>query len=454
MQLWHYGLGFSLALGVGVGVGGGCAAGGKNNVTSTGTGGSGSGSTSGTGGGLLTTGSTSGSGPAGSTGVGGGLGACSKFSAEAKQAPAAMLIVQDRSASMSQQNKWGTSTLAVVQAIDEDVFDTMSLGMLVFPSASYVTSPQCLVQAFGPTTVACGIDVNPSVAVASAGTAKSTAAMGVRHDVFQFMAGHSPEINDPSDASPIYDALKAAYAQLQAVPATIQERMLVLITDGGGSCASLSNPVRPGYFDGACNDWEHPDSINQLITTARTDPNTPINTFIVGVPGSNSHANDSPFPYAPAPYSMLLALSTYAVSGSPTTIDPNCDKNLAFTQNGADPAHPCHIDLSNNANFNAGALANTIATLRGKALGCVYDLPPPPMGQTINKSEVNVVVTINGMPYTIPKRTSSSDMCLTDPCWDYDAQGKVNLIGIACSTVSTSASAKVEIYVGCATILK
>jgi hypothetical protein len=58
-----------------------------------------------------------------------------------------------------------------------------------------------------------------------------------------------------------------------------------------------------------------------------------------------------------------------------------------------------------------------------------------------------VVITINGMDYVIPKRQNASDTCDKDPCWDYDAQGKVQLIGVACSTVSTSASAKVQIYV-------
>jgi hypothetical protein len=178
-----------------------------------------------------------------------------------------------------------------------------------------------------------------------------------------------------------------------------------------------------------------------------------VNTFIVGVPGSNSHGGNQGA-YATAPFSMPLALSTYAVAGSLDTVDPACDKGAVFTQGGADPAKPCHIDLSNGAGFNANALADAIATIRGKALGCSYDLPAPPMGQTIDKGQVNVVVTVNGTDYVIPKRKDPSDMCATDPCWDYDAQGKVQLIGITCSTVSTSANAKVEIYVGCATIIK
>lgn len=464
MQLWHYGLGFSLALGAGVG--GGCAAGGRNNVTGTGgatTGPSGSGN-AGSGGVMFTTGITGSGGTTGSAGgdagAPDGFGACSKFSAEAKQAPAAMLIVLDRSASMSLLNKWGTAQLAIVQAIDEDVFDTMSLGMSVFPSG-YVGAPDCLCPGGGPTCfgvlpmgVACGYPTLPQVPIQPAGTSKSAAPMGVRHDLYSWLTGHSPEVADQSDASPIYDSLKDAYAVLKTV--NIAKRLVVLITDGGGSCTSVSgDPARLGkaISDGMCQDWESPLAMNALISAAATDAQAPIDTFVVGVPGSNSHGGMQGA-YATAPYSMLLALSTYAVSGSPTTVDPTCDKGATFTQGAADPAHPCHIDLSNGASFSSGALAKTIANIRGSALGCVYDLPPAPMGETIDKSQVNVVVTINGMDYTVPKRKDPSDMCLTSPCWDYDAQGKVDLIGITCSTVSTAATAKVEVYVGCATILK
>jgi hypothetical protein len=369
-----------------------------------------------------------------------------------------MLFVLDRSASMSLLNKWGTAQLALIQAIDNDIFDTMSLGLSVFPSG-YEGAPDCLCPGLGPTCagllpmgVACGAPTLPQIPVQPAGTSKSSATSGVRHDIYGFLTGHSPETADPSDASPIYDSLSGAYAAIRTV-ANVDKRIVALITDGGGSCTSLSNRSGSAISDGMCPDWENPVTMRSLIDAAANDPSQPVNTFIVGVPGSNSHGGNQGA-YATAPFSMLLALSTYAVAGSPDTVDPACDKGTVFTQGGADPAKPCHIDLSNGAGFNANALANAIATIRGKALGCSYDLPQPPMGQTIDKGQVNVVVTVNGMDYVIPKRKDPSDMCATDPCWDYDAQGKVQLIGITCSTVSTSASAKVEIYVGCATIIK
>ncbi|MFT3767357.1 MAG: hypothetical protein QM820_17800 [Minicystis sp.] len=442
MRLWQYGVGISLALGLGLGLGGGCAAGGNN--TPTGTGGSGTGGNgTGTGGGLITTSSASSSGAGGA----GGFGECAKFNAEAKQAPAAMLIVLDRTASMAGA-KWSAAQLAIVQAIDKDVFDTMSLGMLTFPQEMPVPGPECIFKF----PIFCDVSGLPQIPVNPAGTAKSSAGTGVRHDIYQYLASKNP-VGDASDSSPIYSALNGAYTFIKTVP-NVDKRMVVLITDGGGSCTSVANPPRPAYVDNnGCSDWEQPPVMSKLISDARLDPSTPVNTFIVGVPGSNSTGKpvggvDTP------PYHMLLALSTYAVAGSPETVDPSCDKDLVFSQTALDPAHPCHVDLSNGNNFNADALASAITTIRGKALGCSYDLPKPPQGETIDPNQVNVVVTIEGMDYVIPKRKDPNDMCGTDPCWDYNDKGQVELIGITCSSVSAANNAKVEIYVGCATIVK
>jgi hypothetical protein len=387
----------------------------------------------------------------GSGGIGGG---CAKFSASADQAPAAMLLVLDRTASMSQQGKWGAAQLAIATAIDKDVFDTMTLGMSVFPS-SYVGAPDCLCPGLGPTCggflplgVACGAPTLPTIALAPAGSDKSNAAQGVRKQIYQHLVASSPETADPSDASPIYEALKGAYSALKILE--IEKRIVVLITDGGFSCTSLSQ--RPGYSDGACPDWEYPDTVNQLITTARTDPSKPIHTFVVGVPGSNSNgANQGP--YATAPYSMLLALSTYAVSGSPATLPDGCDKDATFTQNGAAPAKPCHLDLSGGS-FDANALAAAIAKIRGAAVGCVYPLPDPPPGEEIDPGAVNVLVEIDGTKQEVLKRANMSDTCEADGCWDYDDQNNVVILGKTCEAINAGTKVDVNIYFGCASKIK
>jgi len=457
------GVGLGLTVFAAIGMGAGCSAGGNR---TTGIGGAGGeGSTSGSGNSGNTGQSSSNSGAGGFNMGDGGLPACATFSAKASQAPAAMLIVLDGSASMTTANKWSTAQLAVISAIDKDIFDTMSLGLMVFPS-NFSDPPQCLCNQIGAPDIAtckqfiqiatgspgvsCGVNVLPQVPMAPAGTDKSNASSGVRRQIYDWLVNHNP-LSNADDGSPVYQALKNGYEVLKLQ--NIERRIAVLITDGGFSCTSVANPARAGYQDlNNCPDWEYPASVNALITGARQDPAKPINTFIVGVPGSNS-TGQKDGAFDTAPYNMLLALSTYAVSGSPDTVDPSCSKDAMFTQGGPAPAKPCHLDLSTGA-FDATVLANAISKIRGAALGCVYDLPDPPPGQTIDKNTVNVNVTVGADTKLLPKRKDPLDLCAADGCWDYTADGKVQIYGKTCEDLNNATMGKVDIYVGCETILK
>lgn len=447
MLRWVLGFGLSCVAGLALAPGCSSASGGGGG----GPGGSTGGNDSGVGGGVGASGGTGGISTGGTSGDSGlnPDAACALFTKEAKQAPAAMLFAVDGSASMAQSSKWGTAQLATVNAIDKDSFDNTSLGLVRFP-ASQVPSPQCLCDTgiciLYP-TVACGVSFLPQVALADSGTQKANQG-GVRKQIYDYLVNNGPS-TDPFDASPIYDAMLAGYAALEAY--NIDKRVLVLITDGGFSCTSLSNPKRAGYTDGACEDWEYPDTVNALIKQKRDDPNKPIFTFVIGVPGSNSTGQTDANGYATAPYSMLLALSSYAYSGSPATTPSGCEQN--FTKTGPAPGLPCHFDLSKGT-FDPNTLAAAIDSIRGAALGCIYDLPEPPPGQTINPDKVNVETTLDGTKATVPKRSDPNDTCETEPCWDYNDKGQVELIGKACSDVSQATDAKVDVYVGCDTIIK
>lgn len=392
------------------------------------------------------------------SGGSGGFGECATFSAAAEQAPAAMLIVLDKSASMNTQQKWPTAQLAVVSAIDNDAFNSMSLGLVTFP-ASFTLPPQCLCDAccggdpglcglvFDP-GVSCGVSALPQVAIAPAGTEKSNQG-GVRKAIYDYLVAQAP-LSNGDDGSPIYDAMRLGYESLKTYD--VDKRILALITDGGFSCTSVASPPRPGYSDGACLDWEYPDSVNQLITTARDDATKPINTFIVGLPGSDS-TGQMQGSFATPPYIMKLALSTYAVSGSPDTVPQDCDSDAVFTQGGAAPAVPCHVDLTVGP-FDGQVLADAIKQIRGQALGCEYDLPDPPAGETINPDKVNVSLTLEGATSTLPKRSDASDECTDEGCWDYLDDDTIVLVGKSCTDVTDAQMAQVDIVVGCDTVVK
>ncbi len=378
--------------------------------------------------------------------------ACATYSTEAKQTPAALMIVLDRSSSMITNGKWGAAVQAIVKAIDADALDHMAIGLLAYP-AFPVTSPACIGAArILVPQVSCGVPVIPQVPLMDSGKEKTAGASGPRKEIYKWLADHSPDTTQ-TDASPGYDALATALKALQAHP-LVGKRLLLFITDGGFSCTSVSSPTRPGYLDGfGCADWEYPDTVVKLLKDAAGHATAPVSTFVIGVPGSDS-IGEKQGPYDTAPYHMRLALSSYAYAGSPSTVDAACD-GKSFSKDGLDPASPCHYDMTKGA-FDANALAAVIDGIRGKVLGCTYQLPKvDDKNQVINKDKVNVRIAIDGAaPLMVPKRKDPSDACASSPCWDWNPAGEVELLGKACAMVKGAKNVKVEIVVGCFTILK
>ncbi len=365
---------------------------------------------------------------------------CATSTIDGKPLDAAMLIVLDRSASMAEGNKYAAAQLAIVSAIDKDPFDTMSLGLLVFPQATDVPGPACLLGGSFP--VSCGVSGLPHVAIKACGTEKSNGNGGVRKGIYDELTKSGPYGQTPS-----YLALQNGIAALKAFPLSGNgKRILLHITDGGATCASLSN--RGGYQDSVgCPDWEHPDSIVTLLKQAHDDTSTPIQTFVVGVPGADTHGENSDV----APYSVRLALSAYAYAGSPETVPATCD-GKAFTQTNTDPSVPCHFDMTTGT-FNAQTLTDAIAQIRGQLLGCIFDLPAPD-GGTVDRSKVNVSLSdASGTDNALYRRKDASSAC-TDGCWDYNADGKVELFGKSCEDLKKGKAGKLKIVVGCETIVK
>lgn len=365
------------------------------------------------------------------------FGACATSSHEAALVPAALLVALDKSGTMAQANKYRFAQQAIVQAIDQGAFDSLSLGILGFPS-SRVQAPACL---FGLIDqVDCGVSALPHVPLALAGPKKSNEPGGVRNEIYKWLANASPNPGD-GDGNPTYAALESAISALQAWPAR-GKRVALYITDGGASCASVTN--RAGYTDGnGCNDWEHPSAIVDLLTRAHGDAQAPVNTFVVGVPGADSHGESVNVP----PYSVRLALSAYAWAGSPETADPACT-GKTFTKTNTDPQTACHFDMT-RGNYSVQALVDAIAQIRGRLLGCEYELPPAPEGETLDRGRVNVELSGVGAAGPLFKRGKPGDTC--DDCWDYTGDGKIVLLGKACEDVKSSPTAKVQIVVGCST---
>jgi hypothetical protein len=382
-------------------------------------------------------------------GVGGGPGAfagCATAKYSAQPAPAAMLVLLDRSSSMAEGSKWSSATQAIVQALDGDTFDSMSVGLLSAPSGSEM-GPSCI---FG-TQVACQAPGAPQVGLALAGSAKSSQP-GVRQMIKDWLNANSPDTG-LGDATPLYAGMQSAIAALKAWQppagqAAGARRILMVVTDGSIDCTQFSS--RSGYADcnGCDHEWENPSNLVTLVGQANQDPAAPVDTFVVGVPGADTF--DSSACMYP-PYHMRLALSAIAAAGSPANVPAGCT-GKSFTQSGGDPSMSCHFDMT-QGNFSTANLAQTVAEVRGQVLGCTFALPTTD-GGTIDPSLVNVSYTANGTSVDLYRRKDPSNPCEQTGCWDYTSDGKVQLYGKACVDVKLATDAQVQIVVGCSTIIQ
>ena len=348
---------------------------------------------------------------------------CAAAEYDAQLAKAAMLVVLDRSSSMARNNKWSFAAQAVVKALDTSVFDTMAVGLLAAPSGQ-VEGPECIFNF----PVSCSSPPFPQIDLKLAGTQKSGDPTGVRHDIKAWLASNTPD-NGLGDATPLYGALQTAIESLKGWPEA-GKRLLFVVTDGTLSCNQFS--TRPGFKDcnGCDHDWEDPQNLIDLLKAANQDTIKPIETFVVGVPGAATYDRMG---CAAPPYYMRLALSAIAYAGSPAYVPATCT-GKTFTAPGADPTVSCHFDLT-QGNFNAQTLADSIANIRGKVLGCVFDLPKPPQG-TLNRFQVNVeYTTSSGTKTQLFKRKDPGNPCVSSGCWDYTKDDKVELFGKVCDEV-------------------
>lgn len=368
---------------------------------------------------------------------------CAEATYEAEQKPAALMVVLDRSQSMGQGNKYAFAAQAIVQALDQDAFDAVAVGLYAAPSAE-VAGPTCLFNL----PVACQVPPFPVVDLAVAGADKSTAATGVRRSIKDWLNASST-VGQYGDASPLHGALEVAIGALQAWPEA-GHRILMVVTDGSISCNELSSPARPGYEDcnGCTRDWEDPTNLVQLLAAARAAASKPIESFVIGVPGADTY---DPTGCDYPPYRMRAALSAIAHAGSQHT-PAGCD-GTAYTQSAPDPSLSCHFDMT-QGNFSIQQVADALSYVRGEVLGCVFDLPEPPAGMELDLGEINVEYTRDGSITQLGKRTNPGDTCDAQGCWDYTgANTQVELIGRACTEVKTGASVQVRIITGCQTIV-
>jgi hypothetical protein len=115
----------------------------------------------------------------------------------------------------------------------------------------------------------------------------------------------------------------------------------------------------------------------------------------------------------------------------------------------------------------AGAMSQTqllaaLTAIRGRSLSCDFPVPAPRPGETLDPTRVNVVYT-PGMPtggssqVTLGQVPSASACAGVNGGWYYDNPGAPTRIFLCpgmCDSIRTDAKAKLEILLGCKTIIE
>jgi hypothetical protein len=102
--------------------------------------------------------------------------------------------------------------------------------------------------------------------------------------------------------------------------------------------------------------------------------------------------------------------------------------------------------------FTAVAQAVAVATL----LPCVYDIPEPPDGETLEPSEVNLVFTSSGgAEETVPNVIDATG-CGPTGGWYYDnptTPSQIILCPSTCTMFQSDPGGRVDVAFGCETVI-
>jgi hypothetical protein len=375
--------------------------GGAGGSAASGAGGNGAGGTGGTGGGAgsgIIVGPDSGPVPDDS-------GGCASSTIKAEIIPANMLFVIDRSGSMNCNLPPITSSSDCEAKPDradpmrpskwEIIRDALKSAFASLPSTasagiSYFSNDD-----------ECGVQSMPSVAVKAIDAAQ-VAALSASLDAMK-----------PAGGTPIVGATILGYKHLHQQLSSPGSDFLVLLTDGSESCT--------------------PADVPGLVSTQVPNAfSVGIRTFSIGVPGSEGARG---------------LLSQIAFAGG-TAATSTCDH--AGTKDVGD----CHFDMTTSQDF-AADLRKALATITGKALTCTFDVPAGPAGIPVDRTRVNVNFTPGGGALTPILQDNTSPCDQGADGWQYaDGETKIILCGSTCAKVKSDPNARIDIVLGCRTVIK
>jgi hypothetical protein len=354
----------------------------------------------------------SGSSGAGLSGAGGGD-SCAATGFKAEQVPLDMYIMFDQSGSMDDTagntTKWKAITGALQTFMAQPGAVGIGVGIQYFPLSTGGGGGVC------PASCASDADCAPCA--------------GTCLPFFGCIAGTADDSCNAAD----YAKPDVEIAPLPGVTnAILQSIQKHGPTGGTPTSAALQGAI------GHAREWAlaHPDHVVIDVLATDGDPSSCDTDLanINAIAANGANATPKILTYVIGVGQSLSALNGIAAAGG---------TGQAFL-----------VDANQNASDQFLQAMNAI---RGAALACAYLIPQPPAGQEIDYNAINVQYTPDGgMPIIIPQVKAPISCPADGLAWYYDNPAKpkqIILCSSSCDKISVDKKAKVDVLVGCATVV-
>ena len=328
---------------------------------------------------------------------------CAGEAVEGEALPSVIELVIDTSSSMNQtapgtnQSKWEVTRTALLEAVvgttGPGLPGSVGVGLIFYPNrmAKINTSPG---------TVTDCVNTGAALAPALLGGATGAQRQAVRNAISQVQLQQS---------TPSHDAYKWAFENGISGTNVPGRRFMLLITDGTPTLSlGCTNP------SGSLSDVDPTPIVDEIRRTAAAG----IKTFLIGSPGSEANRR---------------WMSQAAVIGG--TGPAGCQVN---------GPNWCHMDMTTAPNFST-ALRDGLAQISGQLNSCDYEFPPPPSGQVISPSNINVVLTSGGASQLVVR----DDINDCTKGWQLTADKRIHLCPETCQAVQSDPNMSVDILFGC-----
>lgn len=370
--------------------------------------------------------------------------ACGVSTVPTQQVPGSLLIVFDRSGSMSDEvggsTRWELAKAAINNALATSG-DELSAGLLLFPSDGN-----------------CGVPSTPNVPVAPLSTSRA-AIQSVLNST------------SPSGNTPAFKALLAGYDHLDTLT-TPGQQGIVLVTDGGETCDLEDREeifarvqmerVTKNRLTFAVG-LQHADNNLSTIAYNGGSPRSP--TCMPECTTNGSCFSDADCGGAPClmpslggPLPIPLPGICSCANDSHCVGEQTCQSTYIplYCQVGSDckqcagPTNCCHYDAS-DANFQSEFESALGEIARRLVDSCVFEVPRGTDPSMFDPARVNVGVTFEGEDRTVLRRGYDPNV----DSWNYTDDTYESLIiqGPICDRILEGEPATVEIVLGCPTII-